>query len=230
MNNVLEIAQNKLILSVRLLCLTLAVLWISICPSANGQTISLQWNPESSPLVTGYLLLYGNVSQNYTYSVDAGTNTTVAIVPPALGTNYYFVVESYTADGVQSAPSDEVSVSVPPSLFLAGQSSLTNNFDFLQFPDGNIFGYYDLTYFPWIYQVDLGFEYLIDANDGQQGVYLYDNSSTSFWYTSPAIYPYVYDFTLNSWLYYYPDSNNPGHYTTNPRYFYNFSEQQVITR
>jgi hypothetical protein len=30
-------------------------------------------------------------------------------------------------------------------------------------------------------------------------------------------------------LYYYPDPNNPGHYTTNPRYFYNFATGQIIT-
>jgi len=24
-------------------------------------------------------------------------------------------------------------------------------------------------------------------------------------------------------LYYYPDTNNPGHYTSSPRYFYNFA-------
>jgi len=31
----------------------------------------------------------------------------------------------------------------------------------------------------------------------------------------------LYDLTLNSWLYYFPNPNSPGHYTTNPRYFAN---------
>jgi len=51
-----------------------------------------------------------------------------------------------------------------------------------------------------------------------------------FFYTSPSFpFPYLYDFSLNTVLYYFPDPNNPGHYTTNPRYFYNFATGQIIT-
>ena len=82
----------------------------------------------------------------------------------------------------------------------------------------------------WIYHFDMGYEYWFDANDGQSGIYFYDNTSTHFFYTSPSFpFPYLYDFTLNTVLYYYPDTNNPGHYTTNPRYFYNFATGQIIT-
>src|SRR6202007_1321205 len=62
------------------------------------------------------------------------------------------------------------------------------------------------------------------------GIYFYDNASTHFFYTSPSFpFPYLYDFSLNTVLYYYPDPHNPGHYTTNPRYFYNFATGQIIT-
>jgi len=54
--------------------------------------------------------------------------------------------------------------------------------------------------------------------------------SNHFFYTSPSFpFPYLYDFSLNTALYYYPDPHNPGRYTTNPRYFYNFATGQIIT-
>ena len=48
---------------------------------------------------------------------------------------------------------------------------------------------------------------------------------------TPARAPslYLYDFSLNAWLYYLPDVNNPGRYTHNPRWFYNFATGQWIT-
>ncbi len=104
---------------------------------------------------------------------------------------------------------------------------------YLQFPSGNPFGYYSyLTPDPdYIYHFDLGYEYWFDAADGSGGVYLYDFASSTFFYTSPGFpFPYLYDFTLNAVLYYYPDTTNPGHYTTNPRYFYNFGTGQIITK
>ena len=68
---------------------------------------------------------------------------------------------------------------------------------------------------------------MTDANDGKGGVYLYDFASGHFWYTSQSFsFPYVYDFTLKSVLYIFPDTANPGHYT---RKFYNFATGQIIT-
>jgi N-acetylneuraminic acid mutarotase len=121
-----------------------------------------------------------------------------------------------------------------PSLhpaFCSGEVSLGNGVYYLQFPNGTPFGYYSYLSDPrWIYHFDMGYEYWFDANDGQSGIYFYDNASTHFFYTSPSFpFPYLYDFSLNTVLYYYPDTNNPGHYTTNPRYFYNFATGQIIT-
>jgi hypothetical protein len=115
--------------------------------------------------------------------------------------------------------------------FFSGEVSLGNGVYYLQFPDGTPFGYYSYLSDPyWIYHFDMGYEYWFDANDGHSGIYFYDNASTHFFYTSPSFpFPYLYDFTLNTVLYYYPDANNPGHYTTNPRYFYNFATGQIIT-
>ncbi|HWT07166.1 MAG TPA: hypothetical protein VN224_15480, partial [Xanthomonadales bacterium] len=55
-------------------------------------------------------------------------------------------------------------------------------------------------------------------------------ASGHWWYTGRTYpFPYLYDFTLGAFLYYYPDTNNPQHYTTSPRYFYNFTTSQIVT-
>jgi Subtilase family len=119
--------------------------------------------------------------------------------------------------------------SAHPSFF-AGEAALNNGVYYLALPDTNVFGYYSyLTNQSYIYHFDLGYEYILDANDGAGGLYMYDFASSHWWYTNRAAFPYVYDFSLNTFLYYYPDTNNAGHYTTNPRYFYDFGTQEIIT-
>jgi Predicted solute binding protein len=115
--------------------------------------------------------------------------------------------------------------------FFNGEVSLGNGVYYLQFPNGTPFGYYSYLTDPrFIYHFDMGYEYWFDANDGHSGIFFYDFGSTHFFYTSPSFpFPYLYDFTLNTVLYYFPDPNRPGHYTTNPRYFYNFATGQIIT-
>jgi len=75
------------------------------------------------------------------------------------------------------------------------------------------FGYYTFASYPLIYQYSLGYEYVFPAGSG---VYLYDYTSGHFWYTQSNYFPFIYDFSLNCYLYYYPGN---GH----PRYFYKFS-------
>ena len=115
--------------------------------------------------------------------------------------------------------------------FFNGEVSLGNAVYYLAFTSGNYFGYYADLGNDYIYHFDLGYEYVFDAKDGNSGVYLYDFASNDFFYTSPAYpFPYLYDFGSNSVLYYYPSTNDPGHYTSNPRYFYDFATSSVITK
>ena len=115
--------------------------------------------------------------------------------------------------------------------FFAGEVALSNGVYYLQLANGTVFGYY--SYLPdtrYIYHFDLGYEFVADPNDGKSSAYLYDFASSHWWYTSPSFaFPYVYDFSLNAFLYYYPDTSNAGHYTSKPRYFYNFANGQIIT-
>ncbi len=117
--------------------------------------------------------------------------------------------------------------------FFTGAAALSDGVDYLAFASGDYFGYYTFLSDPnYIYHFDLGYEYVFDAADGKSGVYLYDFKSGSFFYTSPTFpFPYLYDFTLNTVLYYFPDPSNAGHYNTDGvRYFYDFATGKVISK
>ena len=119
------------------------------------------------------------------------------------------------------------------SSFFIDEKSLSDNVKYLSFPNGRYFGYFAfLTNPAYIYHFDLGYEYVFDAADGNSGIYLYDFKSSGFFYTSPNFpFPYMYDFALNSVVYYYPDPNNAGHYNTDGyRFFYVFNTGQIISK
>ena len=99
---------------------------------------------------------------------------------------------------------------------------------YLQFPDGNSFGYYNFPSSSILYHYDMGFEAFVPGI-GTADIYLYDFTAGHWFYTSAALFPYLFDFTLNTWIYYFPDPKNAGHYTTNPRYFSNLTTQQIFT-
>ncbi|HEY0396308.1 MAG TPA: hypothetical protein VGD01_17625 [Candidatus Elarobacter sp.] len=135
------------------------------------------------------------------------------------------------ATPAKPSPSGAAPASTPPrAAFFAGETAQANGTYSLTLPNGVSFGSY--TYLPdanYIHHANLGYEYVADANDGRGGVYLYDFASAHWWYTArSSAFPYVYDFALNAFLYYYPDPAQSGTYTMNPRYFYNFAASQVI--
>ncbi len=126
------------------------------------------------------------------------------------------------------------SITVQPAPeFFSGEVALNGGVYYLAFPNGDPFGYYSYLSDPhYIYHQDLGYEYVFDANDGKNGVYLYDFKSSDFFYTSPTFpFPYLYDFGLNTVLYYYPTPNQPGRYNTGGiRYFYDFGTGKIISK
>jgi len=115
--------------------------------------------------------------------------------------------------------------------FFAGEAALSNGVYYLALPNGNVFGYYSYLTDPrYIYHFDMGYEFVYDPNDGSGAVYMYDFASSHWWYTARNYpFPYLYDFSLNALLYYYPDTANAGHYTATPRYFYDFGRSKIIT-
>ncbi len=129
------------------------------------------------------------------------------------------------ANGIPSAPWP-VTVGVPAPFF-TGETSLSGGVYYLAFPDTNLFGYYTYVSPSILYHYDMGYE---DFSPGSGGdVYLYDFTASHWFYTSSTLFPYLYDFTLNTFIYYFADTKNPGHYTTSPRYFSNLTTGKVFT-
>jgi len=111
--------------------------------------------------------------------------------------------------------------------FFNGADSLGSGVYYLQFPNGNLFGYYNYPSTSVLYHYDMGFEAFIPGSASD--IYLYDFSSSHWWYTSSTLFPNLYDFALNTWIYYLPNASSSGHYTTNPRYFSNLTTGTIFT-
>jgi pimeloyl-ACP methyl ester carboxylesterase len=148
-------------------------------------------------------------------------STIIASLPATYG-NGIVTIGVTTASGY-----DAMNIMAAPPAFFAGSVSGGGGTQFLQFPDGVDFGYYAFVGGAWLYHVDMGYESVV-AGSGT-GVYFWDLTSGHWFYTDASTFPYLYDFTLNAWLYYFPSSGSPGHYTTNPRYFSNLATGKIFT-
>jgi hypothetical protein len=183
----------------------------------------------------GWTCLGGGPTCTRSDSTAAGTSypgitVTVNIASNAAAkvTNQVSVSRGGETEGASDPTVILVSNGHPP--FFTGEVDQGGGVYFLKFPtSGLVFGYYNYQFFPIVYHYDLGFESFVDANDGKQGAYFYDFATGHWFYTTPSLFPYLYDFTLNNWLYYLADSSNPGHYTSNPRAFFNLTTGMMLT-
>jgi len=82
---------------------------------ASCAQVTLGWNPETTPSLAGYDVYWGTASNSYSFNADAGNQTTYAVTGLAEGVTYYFAVTAYDTAGNQSAPSNEVIYTVPPT-------------------------------------------------------------------------------------------------------------------
>jgi hypothetical protein len=191
----------------------------TVTPSASGCSWSvangLPWLTITSSSGTN-----GSGTGTVNYSVASSAAARIGTIAIAGGTSL-------------APPTVEFTVTQPPAhpAFFNGEVFLGSGVYYLQFPgNNNLFGYYNYQVFPVLYHYDLGFEYFLDANDGKGSAYLYDFASGHWFFTGPSYaFPYLYDFNLNAVLYYYPAPNNPGHYSSGPRYFFNFATGKIIT-
>jgi virginiamycin B lyase len=199
------------------------------------------------------------------FTVDQGNQieriTTTGVISEAANT-------TYTPDGITVGPDGALWVTElgpyigrvaieQPDAFFTGQQLLSPVLKYLQFQDGNPFGYYAFlsgsasTANATLVHADLGEEYVAAgsathvvigcSSSGPESpcsdplvslvgaLYLYDFASGHWWYTSSAEFPFLYDYTLNAWIYYFPNSQSAGHYTSNPRSFANMTTGQTFT-
>ncbi len=204
-----------------------AVTIFSPAQGATGVSLTptLTWTAATG--ATSYDIYFGTSPTAPFVMNTAGTSYS----PPTLSANttYYWYLVSKNASG--STPSAIWSFTTGSSFlhpsFFAGEDALTSTVYYLQFPDSNLFGYYEYLSSSILYHFDMGYEGFIPSSGGQ--IYFYDFMTQHWWYTSSSLFPYLYDFSLNTWVYYFTSSTNPGHYSTSPRYFSNLATGRVFT-
>jgi hypothetical protein len=99
----------------------LAAAGLAAAPTAGtAQVYGVAWDSSADTNVTGYAVYYGTNSGSYDFRLDVGTNTMTTLPDLSPWVTYYFAVTAYNSAGVESAPSGEISLTMPATLQLAG--------------------------------------------------------------------------------------------------------------
>jgi hypothetical protein len=101
--------------SIRFAAIFWGILFLLCRSLAEGQTtqsITLAWDIDTDPTVVGYNLNYGTSADSLTQVQNVGDLTTAKVSGLTAGVTYYFAVTAYDADGVNSAYSNEVSLTL----------------------------------------------------------------------------------------------------------------------
>jgi hypothetical protein len=98
---------------IRTFCLVVGALLLATY--AHAATVTVVWNANAEPDITGYYVVYGTASGIYTSRLDAGNQTQLQIPNLVDGQTYYFAVQAYNSFGEWSDTSAEVSAHVGPA-------------------------------------------------------------------------------------------------------------------
>ena len=98
---------------IRTFCLIVGALLLAT--RAHAATLTVTWNGNAEPDVTGYYVIYGTAPGIYTTRLDAGNQTQLQIANLADGQTYYFAVQAYNSSGEWSDASAEVSAHLGPA-------------------------------------------------------------------------------------------------------------------
>ena len=96
---------------VALLVLLFALSWTPV--RALAGTVTLAWDPVSSPALAGYRLHFGPSTGYYTGMVDVGNTTYVAVSDLPEGVTFHFAVSAYDWSGGSSGYSNDVAKTIP---------------------------------------------------------------------------------------------------------------------
>lgn len=95
------------------LLLVLMALLSLLMTSAHAAQVTVAWDANSDPAVTGYRVHYGTAPASYTSHVDVGNVTSCVISGLLDGLTYYFAATAYDSDGNESDYSLAVNYTVP---------------------------------------------------------------------------------------------------------------------
>jgi len=93
-----------------------AVIAIALhCTATNavGASVTLAWDRNSDPNVSGYKVYYGPGNRTYPFVLDAGNSSAQIINNLQDGVTYYFAVTAYNVDGQESDFSGEIPYTIP---------------------------------------------------------------------------------------------------------------------
>ena len=106
--------NQTIISSIKMAVFKIAVIFILMIASARAGQVALSWSPVLSPILGGYRIHYGLNSRNYSWTADAGNQTSFTIYNLAGGQTYYFAATAYNnIITTESGYSNEVSVTIP---------------------------------------------------------------------------------------------------------------------
>jgi uncharacterized repeat protein (TIGR02543 family) len=84
------------------------------CPFAmQSQSVTLIWDPSTTPDVAGYMVYYGTDGTNFDNALDAGSNITATVANLQPGTTNWFEVVAYDTNNLISRPSNLLQYNVP---------------------------------------------------------------------------------------------------------------------
>ena len=105
-------------------------------------SVTLAWNPSPSSGIAGYRLHYGTSSGNHPNIVNVGNTTTATVSRLTVGQTYYFVATAYNTVGLESPPSNGVSVNVASNFTIGAhvKTISTSSFVNIRNAGGTILG------------------------------------------------------------------------------------------
>ena len=84
------------------------VLFVLVPATAQAASVTLAWDPNSDQMTTGYTISYGTSSGVYTNQIDVRNVTSFQITNLDSTRTYYFAVQAYSATGIVSPYSSEI--------------------------------------------------------------------------------------------------------------------------
>ncbi len=73
------------------------------------------------------------------------------------------------------------------------------------------FGFYNTNFDPWIFHAEHSWTF-VDSSSSAEGMFLFDLSSSGWFFTGEALYPNLFSFNRNAWVFYFEGTSGPRQY------------------